>query len=80
MRHQATSRAIRESVFQPYGMLKTKDSIILLVNIIIKDEYISLLTNQNEEVLIPKKFEDLKLCTNLSEMDKLILPTLIITK
>lgn len=78
--HPETFNAISGSIFQPYGILKTNDSMITLVNIIIKDEYISLLTNQNKEVLIPTKIEDLKLCTNLSEMDKLILPTLIITK
>ncbi len=80
MKTEENLNAIKDSFFQPYGLLKTNDSIIALVNIIIKDEFISILTNQNEEALIPIKIKDLELYTNLSEIDKLVLPTLVITK
>lgn len=73
------NKIFRDSLFKPYGILKMNGVIILLVNIIIKDENISLLKDKSANLLYPQKINNLSKCTNLSQLDTLVISTLIIT-
>ena len=76
---ESNTLALAESQLRTIGVLKMNGLAILLVNIIIKDEYISLLEDTCKNLLIAHDIKDLSKYPNLSQFDKMVLSTIVET-